>query len=162
MRTYQVFNARTHHGHPNHAQGQETARSALQARWPSDPPRRAAWLDFLACYGSKEDVRGKRMKSRFFRCLVILLLVSPLAYAKGGISYSKSSGAVRSPGSIGPGTGSKSSSSHVSGYTKRDGTHVDSYQRSTPDKNSKNNWSTKGNVNPATGKAGKKIAPERK
>jgi hypothetical protein len=46
--------------------------------------------------------------------------------------------------SLKPGTGSKSSSEGVDGYTKKNGTHVDAYRRSTPDHNFNNNWSTKG------------------
>lgn len=42
------------------------------------------------------------------------------------------------------------------GYTKKNGTHVAPHMRSAPDGNKRNNWSTKGNVNPYTGKAGKK------
>jgi hypothetical protein len=46
----------------------------------------------------------------------------------------------------------------VSGYTKKDGTHVDAYRRSTPDKNLKDNWSTKGNQNLVNAKPGAKVA----
>src|SRR5262245_31602003 len=58
-----------------------------------------------------------------------------------------------------PRPASKTSSERVSGYTRMDGTHVDSYRKSTPDKSFNNNWSTKGNVNLATGKAGTKVTP---
>jgi hypothetical protein len=44
----------------------------------------------------------------------------------------------------------------VSGYTKKNGTHVAAHERSTKDGTKQNNWSTKGNVNPDTGKAGTK------
>ncbi len=54
------------------------------------------------------------------------------------------------------GTGSKSGSTSVGGYTTKNGTYVSPHQRSTPDSNPKNNWSTKGNVNPYTGKKGTK------
>lgn len=54
------------------------------------------------------------------------------------------------------GTGSKSSSSRVSGHTTKSGTQVAPHSRSTPDKSKSNNWSTKGNTNPKTGKAGTK------
>ena len=37
--------------------------------------------------------------------------------------------------------------------------NVDSYRKSTPDKSFENNWSTKGNANLATGKAGTKVTP---
>lgn len=42
----------------------------------------------------------------------------------------------------------------VNGYTRKDGTHVSGHYRSDPDGNKSNNWSTKGNVNPYTGKEG--------
>ncbi len=45
---------------------------------------------------------------------------------------------------------------HVSGYTKKNGTVVQPHYRSAPDGTKANNWSTKGNVNPYTGKAGTK------
>lgn len=44
----------------------------------------------------------------------------------------------------------------VNGYTKSDGTYVQGHYRSSPDGNSYNNWSTRGNVNPHTGKVGTK------
>jgi hypothetical protein len=43
---------------------------------------------------------------------------------------------------------------YVHGYTRRDGTYVQGYHRTTPDSNPYNNYSTKGNVNPWTGKPG--------
>ena len=45
---------------------------------------------------------------------------------------------------------------HVHAYTKKNGTHVAGYDRTTPDHTRLNNWSTKGNVNPETGKKGTK------
>jgi hypothetical protein len=44
----------------------------------------------------------------------------------------------------------------VRGYTKRDGTRVESHRRTAPNKTEKDNWSTKGNTNPDTGKRGTK------
>ncbi len=55
-------------------------------------------------------------------------------------------------GSHSYGTGSKSEYTHASGYTKKNG--VAPYDRSTPDHTKNNNWSTKGNTNPETGKQG--------
>ncbi|OEZ54856.1 MULTISPECIES: hypothetical protein [unclassified Duganella] len=54
------------------------------------------------------------------------------------------------------GTGAKPQHTHVGGYTKKDGTQVAAHDRSTKDGTKDNNWSTKGNVNPETGKAGTK------
>jgi hypothetical protein len=105
------------------------------------------------------------MNLRHLLLIATVILCSATAYAKGGHgSGSHSSRATTHHSStprlnaLGPGTGSKASSARVSGYTKKDGTHVDSYRKSTPDKSFKNNWSTKGNVNLATGKAGTRLA----
>lgn len=43
---------------------------------------------------------------------------------------------------------------YVNGYTRKDGTYVQPHHRSAPDNNQYNNWSTQGNVNPYTGRAG--------
>lgn len=42
----------------------------------------------------------------------------------------------------------------VRGYTRQDGTYVEPHHRSDPDGSSYNNWSTKGNTNPYTGREG--------
>ena len=44
----------------------------------------------------------------------------------------------------------------VKGYTKKDGTYVDPYKRSDPNGSKADNWSSKGNTNPYTGKEGTK------
>ena len=48
---------------------------------------------------------------------------------------------------------------YVEGYYRSDGTYVAPHYRSSPDGNFYNNWSTKGNYNPYTGKAGTKTMP---
>lgn len=58
------------------------------------------------------------------------------------------------------GTGAKSEHSHVHGYVKKDGTYVAPHDKSTPDHTKNNNWDTKGNYNPETGKAGTKRGDE--
>ncbi|HEY2324923.1 MAG TPA: hypothetical protein VGJ82_18840 [Thermoanaerobaculia bacterium] len=45
---------------------------------------------------------------------------------------------------------------HVNGYTKKDGTQVTSHNRTSANATASDNWSTKGNVNPETGKTGTK------
>ena len=45
---------------------------------------------------------------------------------------------------------------HVKGYTKKDGTYVAPYTRTSPNHTKSDNYSTKGNVNPYTGKEGTK------
>jgi hypothetical protein len=43
---------------------------------------------------------------------------------------------------------------YVEDYVKKNGAIVKGYYRSLPDKDKSNNWSTKGNINPFTGKKG--------
>lgn len=43
---------------------------------------------------------------------------------------------------------------YIKDYIKKDGTYVKGYYRSLPDKDKLNNWSSKGNINPFTGKKG--------
>lgn len=45
---------------------------------------------------------------------------------------------------------------YVDGYQRKDGTYVQPHYRSDPNNNSTDNWSTKGNKNPHTGKKGTK------
>lgn len=45
---------------------------------------------------------------------------------------------------------------YVKPYIKKDGTYIKPHYRTKPNKTKRDNWSTKGNVNPYTGKAGTK------
>jgi hypothetical protein len=47
----------------------------------------------------------------------------------------------------------------VRGYVRKDGTYVPPHQRTGPDGNFQNNWSTYGNYNPYTGEEGKVVTP---
>lgn len=49
---------------------------------------------------------------------------------------------------------------NVHSYTTKSGKHVNSYVRTAPDSTRLDNWSTKGNVNPFTGKKGTKPIDE--
>jgi opacity protein-like surface antigen len=49
---------------------------------------------------------------------------------------------------------SASAQVHVKGYVNKNGTYVAPYYRSSPNSTTLDNYSTKGNVNPYTGKAG--------
>ena len=51
---------------------------------------------------------------------------------------------------------SKGGEHTVRSYTKKDGSYVPSHRQTNPDGTKRNNWSTKGNVNPHTGKPGTK------
>lgn len=51
------------------------------------------------------------------------------------------------------------SSVYVHGYFRRNGTYVSPHYRSAPDGNFQNNWSTKGNVDPYTGRSGTRVSP---
>ena len=50
----------------------------------------------------------------------------------------------------------KGSHVQVKSYTTKNGKHVNGHKRTNPDKAKSNNWSTRGNVNPYTGKEGTK------
>ena len=45
-------------------------------------------------------------------------------------------------------------STSVKGYRKKDGTYVQPHKRTAPNSRKSDNWSTKGNTNPYTGKDG--------
>lgn len=55
-------------------------------------------------------------------------------------------------------SGSGSGSVHVRGSVTRRGVYRQPHHRTAPDRTQHNNWSTKGNRNPYTGKAGTKRA----
>ena len=83
---------------------------------------------------------------------LVLVTASAASFAKGG-GHS---------GAAAPGTGSKSSSTHVNGYVKKDGTYVAPHDKSSPDKTFENNWTTKGNDNPTTGANGTRVTEPKK
>lgn len=51
---------------------------------------------------------------------------------------------------------SSGNSNSVRGYAKKDGTYVAPHQRTNPNGTQRDNWSSKPNYNPYTGKEGKK------
>lgn len=61
--------------------------------------------------------------------------------------------------------GSIDAAQKVKGYTKKNGTYVVPHYKSTPNKSKFDNYSTKGNINPYTGKKGSvnpfKITPKK-
>jgi hypothetical protein len=68
------------------------------------------------------------MKARYLGALAALLIFPVGGYARGDI--------------------------HVHGYFRSNGTYVQPYYRSAPDHSYNNNWSTRPNINPYTGKEG--------
>jgi len=51
---------------------------------------------------------------------------------------------------------SASADQYVNGYTKSNGTYVQGYTRTSPNRTTSDNYSTKGNINPYTGQEGTK------
>ena len=91
---------------------------------------------------------------------MLAVLITGAAMASSLNAYAGKSGSSSShPSSSGTGTGSSSSSKSVSGYVKKDGNNVAPHQRSTRDSTKDNNWTTKPNTNPYTGKEGTKVIP---
>ncbi len=79
------------------------------------------------------------------------------SHSSSGSSTSRSHGPAATPG-----TGSSLKSHNVHGHVRKDGTYVAPHRQSNPDKNFRNNWSTKGNQNPHTGKEGNRTEPSKK
>lgn len=85
------------------------------------------------------------MKKLFLAVAVISIAISANSFAKGGASRSSTS------------YSSPSTSSHsVRSYSRRNGTYVPSHRATDRDSSKFNNYSTRGNVNPYTGRVGTK------
>ena len=63
---------------------------------------------------------------------------------------------------VGPGFGSNPRSHAVRPYIRRDGRLVQPHRQSDPNKEWRDNWSTRPNVNPYTGREGTRISPPRR
>lgn len=86
---------------------------------------------------------------KFVAFALVAGLVGGGAAAKGG-SHSSS-------GSHSTHTSSSSGGAHtVSGHVTKNGTYVAPHRQTNPNDTKHDNWSSKGNVNPDTGKAGTK------
>jgi hypothetical protein len=95
------------------------------------------------------------MKQHFtWLCLAALAVMPAISLAKGG--HGGGYHAPRSGG--GYGTGSSTRVEHVSGYVTHRGTYVAPHVQTTPNHTRLDNFSTKGNFNPYTGKFGTKPA----
>ena len=77
------------------------------------------------------------------RILLIALAMATLSGAASAQGYGYSYG-----------TGSNPSSVHVDGYTRSNGVHVDSYERTAPNTTQLDNYGSRGNVNPYNGNVG--------
>ncbi|MFM1806104.1 MAG: hypothetical protein RL212_363 [Pseudomonadota bacterium] len=75
--------------------------------------------------------------------LVVLALLTATTFAK-----QSGSGSYKSYGS--------SKTTNVHGYTKKDGTYVAPHHRTSPNNTQRDNWTSKPNQNPYTGKDGTK------
>jgi hypothetical protein len=93
------------------------------------------------------------MRSAINIVALVFMVSAACANAKGGGGAHFGSGHSYRPAT---GTGSKAQSTHVSSYTTSKGSQVGEHNRSTRDTTKTNNWSTKGSVNPDTGKPGTK------
>jgi hypothetical protein len=83
------------------------------------------------------------------RIAIFVMTVSllPLSALARGAGHSTGHGASHTPGG---------GSHRISGYTKKNGTHVAPAHATNPNKTKRDNYSSKGNVNPRTGKEGTK------
>jgi hypothetical protein len=93
---------------------------------------------------------------------LVLGLVIVVTLASGAWAGHRGGGGGHSSGgrshTAATGTGSSHSSHSVKGYTTKRGTYVAPHRQSNSDSTQRNNWSTKGNTNPSTGRAGTKTA----
>jgi|GEM_PF-1668082 len=83
---------------------------------------------------------------------------SPAPVATSSVGATTYSAPVSTSGYGGYGTGSSTSSTYVHGYYRSNGTYVAPYYRSSANGTKLDNWSTKGNINPYTGKIGHRSA----
>ena len=82
------------------------------------------------------------MKLKVFLISLFFIFVNPTFAKKSGLDGYKSNGS--------------SKSNNVRGYTKKDGTYVAPHKRTTPNSTQRDNWTSKPNQNPYTGKDGTK------
>ncbi len=85
--------------------------------------------------------------------LALVLCMSPLSGMARGSRRSSGSHTPRAPRSKIP-KYSSGPDKKVKGYTKKDGTRIESYHRKAPNNTQRDNYGSKGNVNPYTGKEG--------
>ena len=89
---------------------------------------------------------------QLFTLLICISFITPVfAKKSGGGSYSHSSRGYSSSKSYG-----SSKTTNVHGYTKKNGTYVAPHHRTSPNNTQRDNWTSKPNQNPYTGKDGTK------
>ncbi len=89
----------------------------------------------------------------------LILITAASSVCAGGNGGNRDGGGTHKSYSSSHGIGSKSTSTYVHGHTRKDGTYVKGHRRSASDHNFTNNWTTKGNDNPYTGKEGSRVIP---
>ena len=87
--------------------------------------------------------------------LFLLASAPESAHARGGSKGSHGGGKSSARAS---GTGSNGASHGVRGHVRKDGHYVSGHRATNPNKTRRDNYSTKGNTNPYTGKPGTKNA----
>ena len=88
--------------------------------------------------------------------LAVGLAFAAPSHAKGGHSGSHSSGHSHSSGGSRSKPSGGGGSHTVRGHTTKDGKYVAPRRQSNPNDSKRDNWSSKGNTNPDTGKSGTK------
>jgi hypothetical protein len=88
---------------------------------------------------------------QLFVLLICITFTSPALAKKGGSSHSHSSRSHSYSKSHG-----SSKTTNVHGYTKKNGTYVAPHKRTSPNGTQRDNWTSKPNQNPYTGKDGTK------
>lgn len=78
----------------------------------------------------------------------LLILIMSIFFTASVFAKQSSSDGYKSNGS--------SKSNNVRGYTKKDGTYVAPHNRTNPNNTQRDNWTSKPNQNPYTGKDGTK------
>lgn len=84
----------------------------------------------------------------------VAMIASLPAAARGGGGHGGGSRGSGSSSSGSRGTGSNPSSHSVRGHTTKDGKYVAPHQATNPNGTTRDNYGTRGNVNPYTGSAG--------
>jgi uncharacterized membrane protein len=90
------------------------------------------------------------------KTMIAGLVLAASAFALPNEAAARGGGGGRSSSSHSPISTHSGGSHVVHSYTTKNGTYVASHYATNPNSSKSDNWSTKGNVNPHTGKAGTK------